>query len=59
MRVPRSVQKAVHEGRKKVKYCSPVRAILANESLHRIAARLRILLNLKGCGWAARGARER
>jgi hypothetical protein len=35
MRVPRSVQKAVNEGRKKVKYCSPVRAMLANRRFQR------------------------
>jgi len=28
-------------------------------ALHRIAARLRIQLNLRGHGWAARGDRER
>jgi hypothetical protein len=40
MSVPQSVQKAVHEGRKKVEYCPPVRAMRANESRHRIAAML-------------------
>jgi hypothetical protein len=30
MSVPRSVQKAVHESRKKVKSCPPVRAMLTN-----------------------------
>jgi len=29
--------------------------MLANKLLHRIAARLRILLNLKGHSWAANG----
>jgi hypothetical protein len=28
-----------------------------NTARHRIAARWRMLLNVKGCGWAARGAR--
>jgi hypothetical protein len=28
---------------------------LANSALHRIAARLRLLLNVQGHGWAARG----
>jgi len=59
MSVPRSVQKVVHEGRKKVEYCPPVRAMLANESLHRIAARLRFGINVKGHVWAARGDRGR
>jgi hypothetical protein len=35
MSVPRSVQKAVNEGRKEVKYCPPVRAILANRRFQR------------------------
>src|SRR5215475_8721613 len=35
MRVPRSVQKAVNEGRKKVKYCPPVRVMLANRRFQR------------------------
>jgi hypothetical protein len=30
-----------------------------NTARHRIAARLRFLLNVKSHGWAARGARER
>ena len=32
---------------------------MANPSRHRIAARLRFLLNLKVYGWAARGALKR
>jgi hypothetical protein len=34
MSVPQSVHKAINEGKKKVKSCPPVRAMLANESLH-------------------------
>jgi hypothetical protein len=33
--------------------------VLPNHPRHRIAARGRFLLNLKGRGWAARGARQR
>ena len=43
----------------KAKYCSPCRAMLANQPLHRIAARLRFPLDLKGHGWAANGDWER
>jgi hypothetical protein len=35
------------------------RAMLANESRHRIAALWREGMNVKGRGWAARGARGR
>ena len=37
MSVPRSVRKAVNEGRKKVKHCPPVRTMLANKRLERDA----------------------
>ena len=35
MSMPRSVQKAMNEGRKKVKYYPPVRAMLANRRFQR------------------------
>jgi len=38
----------------KMKYCPPVRATLANNPLHRIAARVRFGENLKGLGWGGK-----
>ena len=32
---------------------------MANHPRHRIAAQWREGMNVKGCGWAARGARKR
>jgi hypothetical protein len=37
----------MNEGKKKVKSCPPVRAMLANKPLHRIAARLRFRMNME------------
>jgi hypothetical protein len=53
MSVPRSVQKTVNEGRKKVQYCPPVRAMPANEAVLVTAARVRIGMNVNSLGWAA------
>jgi hypothetical protein len=39
-----------------MRHCLP-HSPKSNFALHRIAARVRFLLNLKGHGWAARGER--
>jgi len=58
MNAPRNRQKLRKEDRQK--QCRLLfKALRANQPLHRIAARLRFLLKLKGRGWAANGDRAR
>ena len=58
MNALRNRQKPGKEERQKQR-CPLFKAMLANKPLHRIAARLRFLLKLKGRGWAANGDWER
>jgi hypothetical protein len=51
-------QKPGKEERQKQR-CPLLKAMRANQPLHRIAARLRFLPKLKGHGWAANGDWER